>query len=59
MQIDAFPDTTFVGRVTRISNSSVKGAAGQQAYDQAIDFEVTIHIVNPPDEMCSVSTATA
>ena len=47
IQIDAFPDTTFVGRVTKISNSSVKAAnlnssAGVSA-DQAIDYEVTIH----------------
>src|SRR5881396_1126831 len=27
VQIDAFPDTTFTGKVTKISNSSVKGAA--------------------------------
>ena len=27
IQLDAFPDTTFIGRVVEISNSSVKGAA--------------------------------
>lgn len=32
IQIDAFPDTTFIGRVTKISNSSVKaGAQGEWA----------------------------
>ena len=54
IQIDAFPDTTFVGRVSEISNSSVKagstgGTAG--AADQAIDYEVTIQLLNaPPDD---------
>ena len=51
IQIDAFPDTTFVGRVTKISNSSVKAAAsgaGGAATDQAIDYEVTIQLVNAP-----------
>jgi HlyD family secretion protein len=49
VQIDAFADTTFVGRVTRISNSSVKSAATQSA-DQAVDYEVTIQLLNAPAE---------
>ncbi|MDO8500274.1 MAG: efflux RND transporter periplasmic adaptor subunit [Gemmatimonadaceae bacterium] len=49
VQIDAFPDTTFVGRVSEISNSSIKGAgasAGANPADQAIDYEVTIQLLN-------------
>ena len=38
IQIDAFPDTTFLGRVTKISNSSVKAATTSS--DQAVDYEV-------------------
>lgn len=50
VQIDAFPDTTFVGRVVEISNSSVRGATGAAATDQAIDYEVTVRILNAPAE---------
>jgi HlyD family secretion protein len=50
VQIDAFPDTTFVGRVVEISNSSVRGATGAAATDQAIDYEVTVRILNAPPE---------
>ncbi|HSG10043.1 MAG TPA: efflux RND transporter periplasmic adaptor subunit [Longimicrobiales bacterium] len=43
VHIDAFPDSTFTGKVTEIGNSAIRPpsqqAAGQQA---AIDFEVVI-----------------
>ena len=49
IQIDAFPDTTFHGKVVEISNSSVRGATAAAATtDQAIDYEVTVRILNPP-----------
>ena len=48
IQIDAFPDTTFIGRVVEISNSSVSRAGTAAATDQAIDYEVTVRILNPP-----------
>ena len=50
VQIDAFPDTTFLGRVVEISNSSVKSAAAGASTDQAIDYEVTIQLLNPPPD---------
>jgi HlyD family secretion protein len=59
VQIDAFPDTTFVGRVSKISNSSVRGAAVQQSADQAVDYEVTIQLINAPSETRPDFSATA
>lgn len=59
VQIDAFPDTTFVGRVSKISNSSVRGVAVQQSADQAVDYEVTIQLVNAPPETRPDFSATA
>lgn len=49
LEIDAFPDTTFAGRVTKIGNSSMRprnqASSGQ---DQAVDFEVRITLADPP-----------
>src|SRR5207249_816075 len=60
VQIDAFPDTTFIGRVTKISNSSVKSATAAQASgDQAVDYEVTIQLLNTPPETRPDFSATA
>jgi HlyD family secretion protein len=59
VQIDAFPDTTFLGRVTKISNSSVKAAAASGSADQAVDYEVTIQLINPPKDTRPDFSATA
>ena len=58
VQLDAFPDTTFNGRVVKISNSSVRGASASTS-DQAIDYEVTIRLINPPKDTKPDFSATA
>lgn len=61
--IDAYPDTTFAGRVTEIANSSIAGAGtatsqagGQQ---QAVDYEVVITLNRPPRDVRPDLSATA
>jgi HlyD family secretion protein len=48
--IDAYPDSTFVGRVTRVSQSakltSTETASGSN--DRAVDFDVEITLETPP-----------
>ncbi|MGH7653765.1 MAG: efflux RND transporter periplasmic adaptor subunit, partial [Gemmatimonadaceae bacterium] len=60
IQLDAFPDTTFLGKVVEISNSSVKAANATTATgDQAIDYQVTIRLLNPPKDTKPDFSATA
>jgi len=59
VEIDAFPDTTFIGRVVQISNSSVRAASGAPTADQAVDYEVTIELLDAPSETRPDFSATA
>jgi HlyD family secretion protein len=61
VQIDAFPDTTFLGRVTEIANSSVSGATTTttSSTDQAVDYQVTIRLLNVPKDTRPDFSATA
>ncbi len=53
VSIDAYPDSTFVGRVTKISQSakltSTETASGSQ--DRAVDFDVEITLDSPPRDV--------
>jgi HlyD family secretion protein len=51
--IDAYPDTTFVGRVTEVSQSA-KLTATQTASgsnDRAVDFDVEVTLETPPEDI--------
>ena len=51
--IDAYPDSTFIGRVTRVSHSakltSTETASGSN--DRAVDFDVEITLETPPGDI--------
>ncbi len=51
--VDAYPDTTFLGRVTEVSHSAkltpTETASGST--DRAVDFDVEITLKNPPQDI--------
>lgn len=49
--IDAFPDTTFAGRVTKIGNSATSASTTGTTADKAVDFEVEVTLSNPPKDV--------
>src|SRR5439155_189958 len=59
--IDAFPDTTFTGRVTKVSNSAILTAAASTpgTNTQAVDYQVEITLTNPPADVRPDLPATA
>jgi len=61
VSIDAFPDTTFMGRVTKVSNSSVRDAtqAATGQNDRAVDYEVEVTLDKPPADIRPDLSATA
>ena len=59
VEIDAYPDTVFTGRVTRIAQSAVRVAAAGGTGDQAVDYDVEITLDNPPPDIRPDLSATA
>jgi HlyD family secretion protein len=59
--IDAFPDTTFTGRVTKVSNSSIQGPSSGSITqnEHAVDYEVEVTLDHPPADIRPDLSATA
>ena len=59
--IDAFPDSTFTGRVTEIANSAILGSTSglQGGQQQSVDYEVVVTLDRPPADVRPDLSATA
>jgi len=59
VSIDAFPDSTFPGRVTKISNAATVAATSNSSSDRAVDFDVEVTLDAPPGGIRPDLSATA
>jgi HlyD family secretion protein len=65
VEIDAWPDSAFAGRVVKVASSAMQdrssrsATASQSTSDQAVDFEVRIQIDRPPTGIRPDLSATA
>jgi len=61
IKIDAYPDTSFAGRVTMISNSAqiTSGTLQSAQSTQAVDFDVEVTLNHPPADIRPDLSATA
>jgi len=60
ISIDAFPDTTYAGRVTKISKSAVRSAAAAAGgTNEAVDYDVEVTLDDPPAGVRPDLSATA
>lgn len=59
VSIDAFPDSAFVGRVTKISHSATVAAQSTSSAAQSVDFDVEVTLESPPAAVRPDLSATA
>src|SRR5437867_5010034 len=61
VSIDAFPDTTFMGRVTKVSNSSTQKPAptATGSNERAVDYQLEVTLNKPPADIRPDLSATA